>query len=296
MEFNKKILIVGGTGKMGKWFAKFFKNKGFNVTIFGRSKEKTMKVAEELDVNFTSSLNTVRSFADVVMVSVPIKATPTIIEEVVNYVKRGTIIFDVASVKQEVLPMLKKAQKLGMHTLSLHPMFGPGANNLQGKNILVIPVTRRRDVLNFILKPFHEEGANIVFVKNAETHDRLMAYTLSLPHVLNILFARTLVSSNININRVKVFGGTTFNLQLTLAEAVLAEDPSLYASIQLNNKFSLAIVKMLAENIEKFKNILLKGDEKAFLKIFNKSKSYVLKDSKFKDAYKKVYEVLSFIG
>jgi len=296
VKFNKKILIVGGTGKIGKWFAKFFKDKGFDVTIFGRNKEKTMKIAKKLNVNFTVSLKDAGSFTDIVMVSVPIKVTPKVIDEVVRYVRKGTIIFDVASVKQEVLPVLKKAQKLGMHTLSLHPMFGPGAKNLLGRNILVIPVTRSRNVLNFILKPFREEGANIIFIKDAETHDKLMAYTLSLPHILNILFAKTLAFSNININKVKMFGGTTFNLQLILAEAVLAEDPNLYASIQLNNKFSISIVKMLVESIEKFKSILLRGDEKAFLEIFNESKSYVLKDLKFKNAYKKVYEVLGFLS
>jgi prephenate dehydrogenase len=37
----EKVAVLGGTGKMGRWFARFFKAKGYRVVIGGRSRRRT---------------------------------------------------------------------------------------------------------------------------------------------------------------------------------------------------------------------------------------------------------------
>ena len=46
------ITIIGGTGRMGKWFAKFFQNKGYNVIITSRSSRKASSIAKEIGVKY----------------------------------------------------------------------------------------------------------------------------------------------------------------------------------------------------------------------------------------------------
>lgn len=287
--FQKKVLVIGGTGKMGSWFAKFFRNKGFKVTISGRTLEKTRNVAKKLGVKYAWPYIKAVKNVSMVIVSVPIEVTPQIVLETAPHLKKGTVLFDLASVKHEVLPSLKKAQAYGVYTLSLHPMFGPGAKTVKGKNILVIPVTRKTEVLNFVLKPFLMEGAKIVFVKDAEVHDKMVALTLALPHFLNMVFGKGLASININPNRLKNFGGTTFKLQLTLTESVFQEDPKLYIPIQTNNKYFPKILKEFTKEFKELRNIVLKGEKGKFTNFFSKTKEFLAKDKEFKEAYKKFY-------
>ena len=49
-----KVLIIGGTGEMGQWFTRFFKEKGYSVTVWGKG-GKT-EIARKLEVPFASDL------------------------------------------------------------------------------------------------------------------------------------------------------------------------------------------------------------------------------------------------
>lgn len=65
----EKVAILGGTGKMGRWFAHFFKNKGYSVVISGRTPERARSVADEIGVDAaTSSAEAVRG-ANIVVVA-----------------------------------------------------------------------------------------------------------------------------------------------------------------------------------------------------------------------------------
>ncbi len=50
-----KILIIGGTGETGRWFAKFYKKHGFEVMLWGINKRKD--IAEGLGVKFADDLD-----------------------------------------------------------------------------------------------------------------------------------------------------------------------------------------------------------------------------------------------
>ena len=45
-----KITIIGGSGKMGRWFAGFLAKDGKEVVITGRDQERLRQTAKELGV------------------------------------------------------------------------------------------------------------------------------------------------------------------------------------------------------------------------------------------------------
>ena len=47
-----KVTIIGGAGGMGRWFAKFFKKSGIDVTIVDKS-ARTGEIAAEMGVRHT---------------------------------------------------------------------------------------------------------------------------------------------------------------------------------------------------------------------------------------------------
>ena len=45
-----KIAIIGGSGKMGRWFASFLLKDGKEVVITGRDERKLLEAKQHLDV------------------------------------------------------------------------------------------------------------------------------------------------------------------------------------------------------------------------------------------------------
>lgn len=287
-----RIAIIGGTGKMGQWFAKFFVKKGFKVVISGRFPQRTAKIAKSLGVEAAHSNKEAVKNANLVVVSTPIQTSPKIITEVAHHMRKGSVLFDIASVKKDVIKALKDAQKQGIRTISVHPLFGPGAKNINNRRVILIPVSDDVKVLKEISELFEEEGAAITIVKDAETHDRVMAYTLALPHFINILFGCLVSSSNFEVAK---YGGTTLALQLMITQSVFSEDPSLYSTIQMENTHFSILLKDFLRQAHKLIKIIENEDIEEFVKVFQETKSALSKDPMFKDAYDKFYKALESV-
>jgi len=50
-----RIAIVGGSGKMGQWFARLLRGEGNEVLVVGRSEEKLCQVRSDLDIETTTA-------------------------------------------------------------------------------------------------------------------------------------------------------------------------------------------------------------------------------------------------
>ena len=54
----ERVAILGGTGKMGKWFARFFRDRGYEVVIGGRSPVRNKAVAREMGYGVEAAAST----------------------------------------------------------------------------------------------------------------------------------------------------------------------------------------------------------------------------------------------
>jgi len=287
----KRVVILGGTGKMGRWFITFLKNKGFDVVIYSRFPEKASRVAEELKVGYISSIEAVKT-ADIVIVSTSLGSTAEMVRQVSKKMRSNSILFDVASVKGQVIESLNEAKSYGIRTISVHPMFGPGATSLKNKHVLVIPVGVDPEPLNEILHLFKD--AEVHVLGSWEEHDKLVALTLLLPHFLNLIFGKIL--SKKDIRDLINLSGTTFALQLLVTETVYSEDPDLYYEIQTQNIYFREILDLLLESIKELAQDVITKDRVSFVKNFNNVRSSLQKDPNFTKAYSlfyKVYEAIS---
>jgi len=284
---GKKVTIIGGTGKMGRWFARFLKNKGYEVTISGRKIIKTKSIALELGVGFAPTGKEAVEQADIVIIATPIDIAPETIRETSQHLKRGAILFDIASIKRDVVKALEEAKFYGIHVLSLHPMFGPSIKSLIGKNVIIVPVGKEPLISDAISKLFTDEGARVCIAENAEAHDRMVALTLSLPHFINLLFGRVLSSLETNVNEVKKYGGTTFLLQLLVTESVYQQEPDMYALIQTENQAFHSLLERVLEDTKELTKLVATKDRRGFIDFFNKSTRYFSKDSISAEVYEK---------
>jgi len=294
----KQITIIGGSGGMGQVFSKYFKNHGFQVTIFARDKNNLKTVANELGVVFSTSIEESVRNADIVMISVPITSTIEIIKRVTPYLKEDALIFDITSLKSEICEVYKQElKKYPINCLSIHPMFGPGITNMQNYTMLSLRVggTKKYDlVVNNLLELFKSDGLKIV-----ETippiHDKKIALTLGLPHMVNILFLNLLRRSNEPLNELTRFTGTTFLLQKVFAESIIQREMEMFGDIQMENPKFLEVVKDFQSLINEYKITVENKDKKKFNELFSDALNYSKNDIHFESSYEYFYEFMKIL-
>jgi prephenate dehydrogenase len=229
---NNRMLIVGGTGGTGSWFARYFKDHGFLVSVWGPSGK--VDVAERLGVGFAGDLMAEVANSDVVLLSVPIKETTRVTEEVAPKMKPGSLLMDVTSLKAEPMRAMMKWAPKGVEVLGTHPMFGPTIPTIRGQAVILVPAEGR---CNSWLSPmeeiFREDGARVE-VLGAEEHDRIMAVVQALTHFAYISIGSTLRSLDFNVAHSRRFMSPVYEIMIDFVGRILAQSPELYASIQEN--------------------------------------------------------------
>jgi len=282
-----KVVVIGGAGRMGRWFVRHFVSLGEEVVISDIRRSEAESVAKSTGAKVAESNLGAVEKADLVVVSTPIEATPRVLKEISPALRPSATVMEISSLKSRVVPVLGGIAKHGVKTVSVHPLFGPGVQRLAGERVALIPVSDPGSELRSARRLFPE--AEIVVV-DVEEHDRAMALTLSLPHFLNIAFASVVGEEDLNV--LKKLGGTTFALQLVLAEAVMTEDPDLYASIQMGNVHTAECQERFIERARILKEQIANKDVRGFQQFYADVRSSMSKDRDFAVAYERMYRAL----
>jgi prephenate dehydrogenase len=239
------ILILGGTGETGSWFARYFKEKGFDVAIWGPSGR--VEVAERLGVRYAHDMMAEVERSDIVLVSVLIEKTVEIIREVAPHMHPGSLIMDVTSIKSgPVKAMLAYAPK-GVEVLGTHPMFGPTMAALAGQTIILTPGEAKTGKwLSIMQTLFQSDGANVEIL-DAEEHDEIMAVVQALTHFAYIGIGAALRTLDFDVERSRKFMSPVYEIMIDFVGRILDQKPELYASIQKNPKATAVRQTFVAE-------------------------------------------------
>ena len=119
-----KVGIIGGTDGLGKTLIYFLK-KDFDIAISGRNSVKGNKVADEFNVKYFESNIDLARDSDILIIAVPINYTNDVIRETANYMKKGSVMIDITSVKEEPSRIMKDVLPEGVEYVPTHPIFGP---------------------------------------------------------------------------------------------------------------------------------------------------------------------------
>jgi len=282
-----KVAVIGGAGRMGRWFVRHFVNQGEEVAISDIIRSEAESVAMSTGAKVAEHNLEAVEDADLVVVSTPIEVTPKVLEEICSALRPSATIMEISSLKSKVVPVLERIAKRGVKAVSVHPLFGPGVQRLAGERVALIPVSDPTSELRLGRNLFPE--AEIVVV-DVEEHDRAMALTLSLPHFLNVAFASVVGEEDLNV--LKKLGGTTFALQLVLAEAVMTEDPDLYASIQMGNLYTVECLERFLQRAGILRDHVAEKDVRSFSRFYADIRSWISKDRDFGVAYERMYRAL----
>ncbi len=295
---GKNVTIIGGSGGMGKVFGKLFKKYGFKITLHSRKLDNLRKVANELGVFYENSLENSVKNADIIMISIPISSTPNMIQKIAPLLKKNVLLFDISSLKKVVVKTMENVIKsYPLNCLSLHPMFGPGIEDMKNYVMIVLRVGGTQDynaLTNELLNIFKLEGL-ITTETTPEIHDKQIALTLGVPHMLNILFLNLLKRSKETLTELTKYTGTTFLLQKIFAESIIQREMEMFGEIQMENREFHKVLELLENLIKEYKAIIQSRNKPKFNNIFTEALYYSKKDKYFEDSYKYFYEFLNIL-
>jgi len=280
----KKICIVGGAGKMGRWFSNYFVQEGcYSVFVYDTKKDYDKSSSK---IVYCNSLKDCLNDADYVIISVPVITAPSMIRECASLMKPRSTLLEIASIKKDTIRSLSKIRK-SIVPISIHPMFGPGATKLNDSKILLVPVKdikKEKIILRSILG-----DAKILVINDAYHHDKLMALILGIVYYANLILA--MVISKDNFPELKKFSGTTFSFQSILFHSILSDEPVLISSLLISNTELWSYLKSFIRESNNLFNVIKSRDYDKLEKKVRELKSQFMKNNEIQESYKKMYNL-----
>jgi chorismate mutase/prephenate dehydrogenase len=213
---------------------------------------------------------------DVVVLSTPISATPALLEAL-TAARSKALIFDICSLKTPLIPALEAAAQAGLLVTSVHPMFGPGAEVLAGRNIIVCRVGDSGPAAEATAAArafFADTTASVIEIP-LRRHDELMSYVLGLSHLTNLAFAEALAGSGRTFSELRAVASTTFTAQLDVTVPVAGEHQDLYYEIQAENRHTPHVVSAMKKALDDYAATVAGGDRAAFRALMERGRSYL---------------------
>jgi len=262
---GRSALVIGGAGKMGRWFAEFMASQGFTVEVAdpAGSLPGFTHVADWR----TSALG-----HDFIVIATPLGATDKILRELAMRRPKG-VIFDLGSLKSPLRAGLNALKSHGCRVTSLHPMFGPDTELLSGRHVIFVEAGSA-EATQAARDLFASTMVEQV-VMSLDDHDRLIAYVLGLSHALNIAFFTALAESGEAAPKLAKLSSTTFDSQLDVAGKVAQESPELYFEIQSLNDYGSESLEALAQAVERLRSAVLSQDFAAFDALMRRGREYL---------------------
>ena len=282
-------LCVIGTGLIGGSFCLALKEAGACEKIIGAGRsEETLLKAQQLNIidSYETDITHAVKDADVIFVSVPLGAMESVFEKISAGLKQAgnekAIITDAGSSKQQVQKLAEKIFSLnatGFNSsrfVAGHPIAGTEnsgpdaafAELYKNRRVILTPTENTdADAIKLVTELWHTTGA-LVETMDAEHHDKVLAATSHLPHILAFGLVHCLENMD-DIEDVFRFAAGGFRDVTRIASS----DPVMWRDICLNNQQPiLDMMKRYKDELDMLYNALEAGDGEKLMEVFQHAK------------------------
>ncbi|MFO8239936.1 MAG: prephenate dehydrogenase/arogenate dehydrogenase family protein [Dissulfuribacterales bacterium] len=242
--------IIGGLGRMGRWFAKFFQDAGFPVLI---SDMQTELRPEDLARQ-----------CQVIMLSLPMEVFPKVVAKLGPVIPENSFLTDICSLKQsQVACMLECAR---CEIAGTHPLFGPVETSMEGRRVALCKGRGKR-WFTWWEGLLRKHGA-VTSVVSPEEHDRTMAWTQALNHFILLCLGKAIDDHGIDPRQIMALATPSFEQQMEILARLYHQDPELYATIQMSNPYTDGVLETFSQHGANLRKIVKEHDRTAFIELF----------------------------
>ena len=253
-KFNKVTFI--GFGLINSSLAHVFKSKSLakETCAYSRRKETRNKI-KNLNIvdNVYDDIKSSVKKSDLIILGVPVGAMKKIVTIIAPLLERETIITDVGSVKKELVDSISLILPKHIHFIPGHPIAGTensgpesGFSELfNGRWCILTPNQNTSTSALAKVKNMWKEAGMQIAIMDAEYHDRVLAITSHIPHLVafSIVGTVTELEDQLKTEVIKYSAGGFRDFT-----RIAASDPVMWRDVFLNN--SEAVLEMLGRFIE----------------------------------------------
>lgn len=247
---NARILLVGGRGSMGRFFARWFEQSSYDV-----------RVLDQADWDHCASLVT---GVDLCLLAVPIDVTAGVAARIAPLLPTGCVLADITSLKRGPLDAMLKSY--AGPVVGLHPLYGPATATMD-KQIVVVTPGRQCEACQWVLDQLAIWG-NILVETSPEEHDEIMGVVQALRHFATFVFGQFLHSRCVPVLRTLELSSPIYRLELAMVGRLFAQDPALYAEIIFATPERLALLKDYLKLLQQNLGLIERADKAEFIARF----------------------------
>lgn len=268
-------LAVIGVGLLGGSVALAARQRGMVRRVIGVGRTPT-RLQQARDANVLDEISTdlvaATSRADLVIFATPVNLIVSGVREIASACRPGTLITDVGSTKANLCRELSGGLPNSAAFIGSHPLAGSEkqgwehsrADLFDGRVCVVTPSeSSRRDEVARLTAFWQVIGMSVVEM-SPEAHDRALAQTSHVPHVVASALARTLADENRSLAATG-FADTT---------RIAAGDPNVWVPILLDNRAAvLASLDDFSTQVAAFREALIRGDADEIRRLWEQGKA-----------------------
>lgn len=254
-------IVIAGLGIIGGSFAKAIKKyTGHRVIGINRSTaplQKALRCGAIDEIGDTGSL----AQADLVILGVYPAAAVEFVKANGSYLKKGCIVTDTSGIKSAICPQMTELSKeYGFTFVGSHPMAGKEKNGFdvsdadlfRGASFIVVPCGAPKQAVGMLTDLALSIGFGSIRMTDPEEHDRMIAFTSQLPHVLACSYVLSPQCKNHN--------GFSAGSYRDVSRVANINAP-LWAELFLENREPLTKeLDLLIENIRSIRDAIESGD------------------------------------
>ncbi len=246
MNSDIKNIAIIGLGLIGSSILHALKVKHNNQykTYAYDINEKYRSIIKKMDISYKvcNKISEAVKNADLIILAIPVGSMGKVAKEINPHVKKGTIIIDTGSTKISVIKDVTPFIPDHSFYIPSHPLAGTehsgpesGFSSLFENRYWIIISAKKNSNTKLIEKFFIKLGA-VVDYMNAEYHDKIMAMTSHLPHLIAFTIVGTANQLEKDLkNDVVRYSATGFRDFTRLASS----DPTMWRDVFTNNSDSV---------------------------------------------------------
>jgi cyclohexadieny/prephenate dehydrogenase len=277
--FNKITII--GLGLIGSSIARAIKKKHLCKNLVAHDKSKIvlkkivkLKITNHIEPNLKKSVQD----SDLVIICTPLGTYKNIVSVIKNNLKNTCILTDVGSAKIFVTNTVNKLINKNTIWIPAHPVAGTEqsgpeagfADLFKNRWCIITPINKKNPTSLKKLNNFWKKIGSKVQHMSPEHHDKVMAITSHIPH----LIAYNIVGTAANLEKdtkseVIKYSASGFRDFTRIASS----DPTMWRDIALNNREQiLHMLERFNLDLSNLKRAIIKRDGNKLFKLFSKTR------------------------
>lgn len=255
-------IAVAGLGLIGGSLAKGFSELE-GVSVLGLDSDNVTLARARLVNAIGGELNKENiGECEYIFIALYPRATAEFLEEYGPYISKNTVVVDCGGIKRSICEMgFKVAKKYGFTFVGGHPMAGTQfsgfkysrATMFDKASMILVPAKDERiEVLEKIKALLVKIGFKSVTVSSPEEHDRIIAYTSQLAHIVSNAYVK---SPNAEVH--KGFSAGSYRDLTRVAKL----NPAMWTELFMENRDNLAMeIDYLITELQKYSDAIKDGD------------------------------------